>query len=221
MARVVSEETRKKLSEAAKGKKRGPAKDLTGQAYNQLTFLRPTEERKSGGKIVWELQCTCGNVHKAVAYAVISGETVSCGCWKKEFDKTMGERMAPKVRKHDPHISSARARWMSCYRDCEWELFYRLSQMDCHYCGRSPHRTCNISHKKKGISEEQISKGVFTYNGLDRLDSSLGHIEGNVVPCCWDCNHMKGRRTVEEFVAHIKRIVEFFTRSALPEKGSF
>ena len=31
-----------------------------------------------------------------------------------------------------------------------------------------------------------------TSTGLDRLDSSLGYVEGNVVPCCRNCNVLKG-----------------------------
>lgn len=31
-------------------------------------------------------------------------------------------------------------------------------------------------------------------HGLDRMDNSLGHVCFNVVPCCWDCNELKGIR---------------------------
>lgn len=44
--------------------------------------------------------------------------------------------------------------------------------------------------------------------GLDRVNSDLGYIKGNVAPCCRVCNVMKGRMTVVEFFDHIKRIVK-------------
>jgi hypothetical protein len=52
-------------------------------------------------------------------------------------------------------------------------------------------------------------------NGLDRIDSSIGHVLENVVPCCFDCNIMKSNRTVDEFLAHIKKISSFQNTSKL------
>jgi hypothetical protein len=43
---------------------------------------------------------------------------------------------------------------------------------------------------------------------LDRVDSSLGYTLGNVVPCCWPCNDDKSNRTVTEWLARLKKIVE-------------
>jgi hypothetical protein len=51
----------------------------------------------------------------------------------------------------------------------------------CHYCG------CDIET-----------------TGLDRKDSSKGYTPDNVVPCCWDCNLMKGTKLYEEFLQEIK-----------------
>jgi hypothetical protein len=36
-------------------------------------------------------------------------------------------------------------------------------------------------------------------SGLDRIDSKIGYVAGNVVPCCQLCNAMKGAQTEEEF----------------------
>lgn len=38
----------------------------------------------------------------------------------------------------------------------------------------------------------------YTYNGVDRLDSSMGYTPDNCVPCCWECNNMKGASLTEE-----------------------
>jgi hypothetical protein len=58
--------------------------------------------------------------------------------------------------------------------DLIWNLnFYTQIVLDneCHYCGGPL--------PKKG-------------HGLDRLDSSIGHVCYNVVPCCGSCNGLKG-----------------------------
>ena len=67
---------------------------------------------------------------------------------------------------------------------------------NCHYCGKPP----NKSHRKCD---------TFLYNGLDRVDNSIGYIASNVVPCCYICNKMKGELPVEVFLEHLNNI---FTR---------
>lgn len=43
-------------------------------------------------------------------------------------------------------------------------------------------------------------------NGLDRLDSKLGYEDGNVVPCCSDCNYLKGTLPLDKFIRLVKRV---------------
>lgn len=40
--------------------------------------------------------------------------------------------------------------------------------------------------------------------GLDRIDNSQGHWEGNVLPSCRKCNNTRGNMTVRVFRAKIK-----------------
>jgi len=42
---------------------------------------------------------------------------------------------------------------------------------------------------------------------FDRLKNSIGYVESNCVPCCWDCNRMKHAMSIENFLKHCKRIV--------------
>ena len=51
--------------------------------------------------------------------------------------------------------------------------------------------------------------GAEKANGIDRIDSSIGYIQGNVVPCCSICNWMKNALSVEEFYNHIDKIHNF------------
>lgn len=45
--------------------------------------------------------------------------------------------------------------------------------------------------------------------GFDRIDNSLPHIRGNVLPACRNCNSIRGSRmTVEETVAHIRALIQ-------------
>ncbi len=43
--------------------------------------------------------------------------------------------------------------------------------------------------------------------GIDRVDSSMGYIKGNMVSCCSTCNEMKMARTKDDWVSHMKKII--------------
>lgn len=81
--------------------------------------------------------------------------------------------------------------------------------------------------KKSGmeflLSEEECKKfyqtkcvycgGDITGLGIDRIDNKKGYIITNVVPCCSRCNFMKHVLSVDDFISHIKKILEFFNNN--------
>jgi hypothetical protein len=188
-------------SEVAGAKAKLQATDYTGQKYGRLTFIKPTELRSYKGAVVWEAACDCGNNACVVPYRAIAGITQSCGCLAIESIQRVGEGM----RQFDPLISSARLVWRNNYPDCDFAIFFPLSQQACFYCGCQPYRVYNAGNRKVA-SERQRSEGDFIYNGLDRVDSTRGHTVDNVVPCCWTCNLMKRTLTLEVFINQIERI---------------
>ena len=55
--------------------------------------------------------------------------------------------------------------------------------------------------------------------GIDRLDNSKGYITGNVVPCCFRCNNLKGAElTWQETLIAVRAIQEY--RRKTHEKSS-
>lgn len=77
--------------------------------------------------------------------------------------------------------------------------FYYWSQLPCYYCGTE---LSNCSHAQgidKKASEIAKELGPFHYNGLDRIDSNLGHIKGNIVTSCHDCNWAKMEYSINYF----------------------
>lgn len=61
-------------------------KDLTGQKFNRLLVLGPTNERKQGC-VVWECQCDCGQIVKVPTRSLKSNNTKSCGCLNNDRRK--------------------------------------------------------------------------------------------------------------------------------------
>jgi len=67
------------------------------------------------------------------------------------------------------------------------EKFIEVITQACSYCGGEP-----PTDTKR--------------NGIDRVDNAQGYTEGNVAPCCFACNQMKGIKTVREFLEQVSKI---------------
>lgn len=52
--------------------------DITGSKFGRLTAIRYI------GRSIWEWQCDCGNMKLKRAASVKNGNTLSCGCFRKE-----------------------------------------------------------------------------------------------------------------------------------------
>ena len=75
------------------------------------------------------------------------------------------------------------------YFELTEEYYIYLRNRNCVYCNRSTTK----SH----------------YNGIDRLDSSIGYTIENCVTCCYDCNIAKNSTTHEEFIDQCKKIAKY------------
>jgi hypothetical protein len=85
-------------------------------------------------------------------------------------------------------------------RNISWNLseeeFKSLIYQNCEYCGEKPSMYRTAQYKNKTIY----------YNGIDRIDSSVGYTIENCVPCCDICNRMKNKYSVDIFLNKIKQI---------------
>ena len=54
--------------------------NITGQKFNRLTALQPTNFRNTNGSVFWDCICDCGNMAKVTTSSLRSGHTKSCGC---------------------------------------------------------------------------------------------------------------------------------------------
>jgi 5-methylcytosine-specific restriction endonuclease McrA len=55
----------------------------------------------------------------------------------------------------------------------------------------------------------KAASGVFVWNGIDRLDSSVEYVISNCVPCCSKCNVAKHFHAVDDFLSWVDRIATF------------
>lgn len=84
-----------------------------------------------------------------------------------------------------------------------FDQFNEIISQPCYYCGTEPY--VHTSMLKRANMQEPMLKCV----GVDRKDSSKFYDLENCVPCCSRCNMMKQTYTAEDFLEHVRKIVEF------------
>lgn len=62
----------------------GKIKDLTGMKFGRLTVIKMFG-KNSNGKITWLCKCDCGNECVVIGNSLKTGNTKSCGCFRKEI----------------------------------------------------------------------------------------------------------------------------------------
>ncbi len=63
-------------------------KNLTGRKFNLLTPLFPTERKN--GQTYWLCRCECGELKPVQYSALVSGNSKSCGCLRRQKTGNMG-----------------------------------------------------------------------------------------------------------------------------------
>ena len=191
--------------------------DRTGQRFDKLIVVRRAENLplppfsgKSGkrqrSRVQWLCRCDCGNERTvSIDYLIRKGSVKSCGCSKYDPRRTLYNFKNPlPAGRAARNIVFATYRTSARRRGFSWELtgeqFDEITGQDCHYCGCPP---SSVKRNPYRNSSE------WTYNGIDRVDSSVGYTPENVVPCCEICNKAKRDLSYGEFMAWIARLTEY------------
>lgn len=179
--------------------------DLTGKKYGRLTVKSRAPnytDKKRKTKACWNCQCDCGTLKIVRSGDLRSGRTKSCGCWNSEKTKAFNILTKTKVFYDtfsvvwQSYKRGARSRGLEFLLDKK--EFLKLTQQNCYYCGIEPRQERKPRVKTKSNS--------FVYNGIDRLNSSLGYTTVNCVSCCKHCNYMKRDMSYDDFIEKVKRI---------------
>jgi len=84
--------------------------------------------------------------------------------------------------------------------------FKEIITQNCYYCGSAPKDFNCYEYRTSQISAVGKLNAWVKINGIDRIDSSQGYIEGNCIPCCTVCNKMKLTYSVQFFIHHVFKI---------------
>jgi len=186
----------------------GKRLELEGVKINFLTGVKYVRTNKRGQRI-WLFKCDCGNTHEGVAGYVTFGCIKSCGCLQKTKAADHCRKLEGGPMKLEYGVASFHALYGSYKRNAKHanrgnfnltqDQFKKLVDSICVYCGSAPH-TRFLKSK---------NNGPYIYNGIDRVDNSIGYVLENCVTCCFECNRMKSNMSQQEFLAHIERIHNF------------
>jgi hypothetical protein len=75
----------------------------------------------------------------------------------------------------------------------------------CHYCGIIDMNTMTVKSRTSG----QFIVKDYKYNGIDRVDNSVGYVRSNCVPSCAICNRAKNSLPYDTFIYWIENLIRF------------
>jgi hypothetical protein len=147
--------------------------DRTGHRYGRLTVVGRS---KNNGlkKVVWECQCDCGNTTYKTAGDLVTGNSVSCGCYLKE-----------RITKHGGWQKSSYNTWRAMMRRC-----YNAKDKDYKRYGGVGVTVCPEWHDYLNFAADMGEpEGVQT---LDRIDPYGNYNKEN---CRWASMPTQARNT--------------------------
>ena len=165
-------------------------KDLTGQKFGRLTAIKPIENHtNSNGKSMmtkWLCRCDCGNECNVQSGNLLSGHTLSCGCYNKEqaskrsLINLVGQRFGrltvlERVENEITSSGNSVVMWR-CLCDCGEEIIVRSSALLHGYtksCG------CMKSHGEYYISTYLLSNSI-NFEKQKKFSDLLGVGGGNL-----------------------------------------
>lgn len=151
--------------------------DLVGEKFWKLTVLERVENSNTG-KSQWLCQCDCGNKVIVVGAHLKSGNTRSCGCWRKSEDK----------ENYDGHIW--RTRLYSIWTDMKSRCYNENFPKYVSYGARGI-RICNEWLE----SFDNFKQWAVTHGYSDELTIDRINVNGNYEPsnCRWTTNDEQAR----------------------------
>lgn len=171
-----------------------------GSKYGKLTVISEHSKTRNG-HIRYNCQCECGNVKAILLTHLRQGNTKSCGCDKPKGNthkqwKGVGEISGDFwynhiVRSANGNKGRRNSISLTITKEYIWDLFLQQN------------RRCALTGMELYFPD--VNKASYTAS-LDRIDSSLGYIEGNVQWVHKDVNIMKNKYSQEYFISICKLI---------------
>lgn len=196
--------------------------DFLGKKFNRLLvleLLEPSKGRVNKGGI-YRCQCECGKEVTARGYHLSDNRAArSCGCSTRKdvafaSISKRGYEKSTINNQYSLYVNAGKSRGFGYLSKDEW---LKIVFLPCFYCDLIDTRTSLCPSKDNcklfPLSPEERARYTIKINGIDRIDSNLGYVIGNCVPCCTMCNRMKLAHSQEDFFLQIKRVYDKHVKS--------
>ncbi len=181
-----------------------PKKDLTNIRFGRLVVISDTGKIKHG-KVIWNCICDCGKNHTVMSSYLLNGTTSSCGCkGRREFLDGMKEDIKYEKKAGESGFRSLLSNYKKDANaknkpfEIPEEEFIKIVKENCYICGKNPAQKISSGS----------SRSCFTYNGIDRIDNTVGYKKDNCNSCCRRCNIAKKDMSLNEFKDFITKAYE-------------
>lgn len=154
-----------------------------------------TKQVQTKGSLKWLCRCDCGNLREKTPTELRNDAIGDCSDCARARRAMSIEYSA---LQHITNNYTQRAKKRKLLFELSKDDVIALITQECSYCGQMRSNT----YKKPGTED------TYRYNGIDRVDPTKGYTSCNVVPCCSNCNVAKLDRSKDEFIAHVRQIVE-------------
>jgi hypothetical protein len=169
--------------------------NLIGIKFSNLTVIKRLENGTGNETRNWLCLCDCGNTLEASTSKLNKGLS-HCGC-KKDYKN---HKFTKKINSNEEYLFK---QYMggATRRNLVFELdiknFSKIIKLNCFYCGSPPFKKIQYGKNPACL-----------YNGIDRLDNSIGYLLSNCVSCCTICNKAKLDLSLQNFISWGIRLSE-------------
>ena len=168
-----------------------------GNTYGVLTVI--SFDRTENTRSYFNCKCSrCGNITSVRSDRFSSSTYIpqSCSYCINDLQKEIADKKyledRPYNQRYNSFVNNAKERNIQI--DITKEEAFTLFKQPCYYCG-----------------EESTRDNV---GGIDRVDSNLGYIKENIVPCCGVCNLIKNKYSLELFYDKVSKIYHKHIKSS-------
>lgn len=184
------------------GRSLGKSIDFTGQKFGRLTAIRVYSKGTRREKRKWLFRCDCGNQIILPPGAVRSGNTLSCGCLRKESAASKSKRSNLLSQKACTTHGYTGTRIYKIYKGMKQRCYNPRNPNFKYYGGKGVVICKTWFNDPKKFINWALAHGYNDSLTIDRINSDKGYSPGN---CEFITQVEQARKAVIVRVKNLKR----------------